>query len=264
MKKIGIYAGIAALVITTAVSYSQVPGAIKKTDGTVIKGKIKWLPASKKYTINNGSTTIEIQPGAVADIKVQAPAGLNAAAKQVNTGSYAVAIPALKKIMQNYSMMQWDKVAAAYLAKAYINSNNAKQALSVCKKIIDIDPTAAYSGDMALYYWEALLAEGRDATLRKNLDAAIAKGNRDGQAKALLMRGNMLSKKNEFKEALVDGYLRVIVLYKKQPDARAEAMYKAINCFTQLGQSSFAENMRQKLISEYPKSDFAQKAKTGV
>ena len=36
MKKIGIYAGIAALVITTAVSYGQVPGAIQKTDGTLV------------------------------------------------------------------------------------------------------------------------------------------------------------------------------------------------------------------------------------
>lgn len=264
MKKIGIYAGIAALVITTAVSYGQVPGAIKKTDGSVIQGNIKWLPASKKYTINTGTTTIEIQPNLVADIKVQTPAGLAAAAQQVNAGSYAAAIPALTKIMQDYTMLQWDKVAAGYLAKAYINSNNAKEALSVCKKVIDIDPTAAYTGDMAPYYWEALLAEGRDATLRKSLDDAVAQGDRDGQAKALVMRGNMLSKKNEFKDALVDGYLRVIVLYKKQPAARAEAMYNAINCFTQLGQSSFAEQMRQKLISEYPKSDFAQKAKTGV
>lgn len=264
MKKIGIYAGIAALVITTVVSYAQVAGAIKKTDGTVIQGKIKWLPASKKYTINSGSTTIEIQPSTVADIRVQKPAGLAVAAKQVDAGSYAVAIPALTKIMQNYTMMQWDKVAATYLAKAYINSNNAKQALSVCKKIIDIDPTVAYAGSMAPYYWEALLAEGRDATLRKYLDEAIAKGDRNGQAKALLMRGNMLSQKNEFREALVDGYLRVIVLYKKQPDARAEAMHKAVNCFNQLGQNSFAEQMRQKLISEYPKSNFAKKAKTGV
>jgi len=264
MNKIGIYAGIAALVITTAVSHGQVSGAIKKTDGAVLQGKIKWLPASKKYTINNGSTTIEVQPNNVADVRVKTPSSLAQAAKQVNAGSYSAAIPVLKKIMADYTMLQWDAVAGAYLAKAYINSNNAKAALSVCKKVIATNPKAAYSGDMAPYYWQALLAEGRDATLKKNLGEAVAKGDRNTQATALLMRGNMFSKKNEFKDALVDGYLRVVVLYKKQPNARAEAMYKSINCFTQLGQSSFAEQMRQKLISEYPKSEFAKKAKTGV
>jgi tetratricopeptide (TPR) repeat protein len=264
MNKIGIYAGIAALVITTAVSHGQVSGAIKKTDGAVLQGKIKWLPASKKYTINNGTTTIEVQPNQVMDVRVKTPAGLSAAVKQMNAGSYAAAIPSLTKIMQQYSMLQWDVVAASYLAKAYVDTNNAKKAMSVCKTIVDINPKAAYSGDMAPYYWEALLAEGRDATLKKYLNQAIAKGNRDAQAAALLMRGNMFSKKNEFKDALVDGYLRVVVLYKKQPTVRAEAMYKSIDCFTQLGQSSFAEQMRQKLISEYPKNEFAKKAKTGI
>ena len=264
MNKIGIYAGIAALVITTAVSQGQVSGAIKKIDGGVLQGKIKWLPASKKYIINNGTTTIEIQPGNVADIRVKQPAALARAAQQVNAGSYSAAVPVLKKIMSEYTMLQWDAVAAAYLAKAYINSNNSKEALSICKKIIDTNPKAAYSGDMALYYWQALLAEGRDATLKKHLGEAVAMGDRDTQATALLMRGNLFSKKNEFKDALVDGYLRVVVLYRKQPEARAEAMYKSINCFTQLGQSSFAEQMRQRLISEYPKSEFAKKAKTGV
>ncbi len=264
MNKIGIYAGITALVITTAVSNGQVPGAIRQVDGGVLRGNIRWLPASKKYTINDGNTTVEILPNNVAEIGVQQPAALEQAIRQVNSGNYSPALPVLTKIMTDYTMLQWDAVAAAYLAKAYINSNNSKEALSVCKKIIDTDPKAAYNSDMAPYYWQALLDEGRDSILKKHLDDAVAMGNRDVQATALLMRGNMFSKKNEFKDALVDGYLRVIVLYRKQPAARAEAMYKAINCFTQLGQSSFAEQMRQRLISEYPKSDFAQKAKTGV
>jgi tetratricopeptide (TPR) repeat protein len=264
MNKIGIYAGITALVITTAVSHGQVSSAIRQVDGSVLQGKIKWLPASKKYTINDGTTTVEVQPGDVADIRVQQPAALAQAVQQVNAENYSAAVPVLKKIMTDYTMLQWDAVAAAYLAKAYINSNNSKEALSVCKKIIDTNPKAAYSGDMAPYYWQALLDEGRDAILSKHLDDAVAMGDRDAQATALLMRGNMFSKKNEFKDALVDGYLRVVVLYRKQPAARAEAMYKSIDCFTQLGQSSFAEQMRQRLISEYPKSEFAQKAKTGV
>ena len=52
------------------------------------------------------------------------------------------------------------------------------------------------------------------------------------------------------KKALVDGYLRVALLYGDAdvgPRLRPEALYKAAKCFEKMGQTSRAANCRSEL-----------------
>ena len=71
-------------------------------------------------------------------------------------------------------------------------------------------------------------------------------------AAALVMRGDIIvSTSNDapdkLKDALRDGYLRVVLMYKDPECARerAEACMKAAQCFDKLGQSARAEKLRQ-------------------
>ena len=60
-------------------------------------------------------------------------------------------------------------------------------------------------------------------------------------------------------EALRDGYLRVVLLYRSEKEVLPEALYKAGKCFEKAGQASRAEQMRNELKKDFSASPWAQK-----
>lgn len=244
---------------------AQINGTILTTDNKTVQGQIRWMAAAKKYVIlatRPGSATtieLELQPSQVARITVPQPKELGPAVQAVRAGSVVAAIPVLEKIIRDYAMLQWDEVAARALAEAQMANNNPAGAVKACEVVIANNPEAAYMGEMAIVYWQALLKSDRSAKLSGLLDEAIKKGGREASASALILRGDMLMDKKQPRDALKDGYLRVVVLYENVRAAQPEALFKAAKAFDALQQNPNAEKMRTLLRTKYPSSDFVKK-----
>jgi len=245
-------------------SSADVPGQITKTSKQKITGQIRWQPAYKQYVITTADNVlVKVSPREVAGIRVKIPENLEKAANLVSQGKQTVAIPELEKIVKDYAMLQWDVVAGKYLIMAHLKNNDAKKAAAVGGQIVADNPEAGYNKDLAPPYWEALVATEKFTELRKLLDEAAGKGEREVQAIAMIRRGDMDRKKEKFKEALVDGYLRVAYFYRSQKAVQPEALYKGAECFQALGQHAYAEKLRKRLLSEYPNDPYTARVRAG-
>jgi len=214
-------------------------------------GDVKWHARDKKYVVEKGKITKEFRLADVTEIDVAKPAGFDKAVQMVEGGQGSAAIPALTKIVSEYRMLKWDKMAGRYLALAHLAAGNAQKAYEACQPIVSEDKSAAYSGDLAAAYWQALLKLGKTDQLEGLLKKAAASGDRSSSAAALVMRGDMIvaassDQPTELRRALTDGYLRVVLMYQDAACARerAEACLKAAQCFDKLGQSARAEQLR--------------------
>ncbi len=251
MKKTAVIKSLAmGLAAFAAAEAFAIQGAVS-TETETFAGDVKWHARDKKYVIQKGKITKEFKPADVTSLDIPKPQGYDKAVQMVESGQGSAAIAVLAKIVGEYRMMQWDKPAGRYLALAHLAAGNAQKAYDACEPIVSEDKTAAYSGDLAAAYWQALLKLGKSEQLEKLLKDASTKGNRQSSAAALVMRGDMIvSSSNdapeELKRALRDGYMRVVLMYQDAECTRerGEAMLKAAQCFDKLGQSARAENLR--------------------
>jgi len=265
--KTSTHTGIVALAVTliTSAAMAQIQGVITTPEGRKIEGTIKWKIREKAYGIvaKGGNVELEMAPANIADIQVPRPKELDAAIASIQSGNAGAAVPVLEKLSSEYLMLQWDTVATRYLAEAHVKAGNADQALKVCEKVIAANPDAAYLGEMAPAYWQALLKLDRTSKVEDLMAKAIKSGDRAASAQALIMRGDVIlaagDTNDNAKKALRDGYLRVVTLYKSEKAAQPEALYKAAKCFDKLGQSSRADQMRTTLKSDFGSSEWARK-----
>lgn len=260
---------VTALTALAAIS-APIQGTVL-TEGDAKTGLVKWNQRSKSYTVSQkqGSAMIdsEITLAEVTGLNIAKPANIDAAIAQVQKGQGASAIGVLAGIVKEYNHLQWDKIAGRYLVDAYLAANKGDEALKAAQAIISSDPTAAYVGELAPAYWQALLQLNQKTKLEALLVKAAASGDRFSSGAAFILRGDIIMKDgNESidaaKKALADGYLRVVLMYTDKPvDAqlRPEALYKAAACFDKLGQSSRSEAMRGELKKNYAASLWAQK-----
>ncbi len=246
-----------------------VQAQVQHVNGTVIKGKLRWLPASRKYaviSVSEGGREIEQQwsPSEVAKMQVAAPQGWQALIKQASTSPDA-ALPKLNSIIREYKMLQYDEAAAYYAASIYMQKNQAEEALKICEEIIKEKPSAGSTSVMAPVYWKAMLETGKTGggRLEKMLDEAVASAPRTVAAMALIARGDLYKKEGRSRDALKDGYLRVALLFSTEKGPHAEALYKASEVFDELHQTSHADKMRQTLLSRHADSEYAKKLRGG-
>jgi hypothetical protein len=135
-----------------------------RTETDSKKGDIKWQSRSKSYAVSfkKGNTMVsaEYPLGDVVELDIEKPAGYDKAVENVKRGNGAAAIGVLTKVVQEYKMLVWDKPAGRYLVEAYISANNAQKAFEIATSIINEDKSAAWKGDLAPAYWQALLKLG--------------------------------------------------------------------------------------------------------
>lgn len=250
MKKI--FLAVAAAVLSTQAW--AVKGTLV-TETEKLTGEIKWQSRSKLYTVSimRGKTPIQMERRLqdVVRLEIPVPPGYEKAVSQVESGVGQQAVAALTKIVSEYRMLNWDRPAGRYLALAHLAAGNARKALDVCMGVIADDKDAAYMGDIAPAYWQALLKLGRVEQLEGLLKKAVSCDDRPSSAAALVMRGDIiLSGSNDapdkLRQALIDGYLRVVLLYQDAAcrRERIEALNKAAGVFDKLGQSARAEMLR--------------------
>ena len=252
--------------VATAAAFGAVTGTITTENGDSLKGVIRWSARDKAYAVAKGNTEIQVKPIDVAELNIDKPAGYDAAIEKISKGQGAAAAADLQKIVKEYQHLQWDKLAGRYLAEAYVAAGKPSDALSACQDIIKADPDAAFKGDLAPAYWSALLALDKKNALNSALEKAAKGEDAFSRGAALIMRGDIVLKEGKesndaAKQALLDGYLRVVYLYNKDPEVAAklqpEALYKAALCFEKLGQSGRADFMRTELKRTYASSPWA-------
>ena len=253
----------ALLLAAGAAQALDVTGSLVTQDGKSFTGVIKWRASAHVYVISTGKIDLEFPPAQIKEMSIPEPAGYKEAVKAVQEGHPQQAIPVLERIAQDYAMLQWDEPAARSLAEAYLSSGDTAGALRACDKVISAKPDAAYAGEMAPLYWQALLKSGKTSKLEDLLDQAVKTGAPEAAAFALIMRGDALTAKGDFKAALKDGYLRVVTLYRAVRGAQPEALFKAAKAFEQLNQPTRADTMRKQLLTEFGSSDWANQVKGG-
>jgi tetratricopeptide (TPR) repeat protein len=248
-------------------TYAQVDGRITiKGSDKAISGKIRWSPAEKAYEVvrqdTGRSTRVPLRN--VKRLRVSRPSGLDAAVKKVRDKSYdGPHIEELRKIVSVYQMLEHDMRAAAYLAEAQLATGNARQAAATCRKVKENRTTLELSGEFVRVYWRTLLEEQNYTVLQQEIKETIEQGSRPAAAVAQLMRGDIDMRKGMFEKALVDGYLRTVILFDDVSTVQPEALYKASQCFDELGDSINAEKMRKKLLAAYPDSNYSKNIQTG-
>ena len=261
---IALCALLTACVALPALAKDTPTGTITTANGST-RGSIRWKNAAKEYVLTNDKKmTVTYKADEVESVNIDRPASLDGAIKKVQTNSgLAAAIATLEEIAKDYSHLTYDQEATGWLAKGYLLQGNAAKAISACEAVIRDNPEAAYKGATAVAYWEALIKDGKSAKLNILLDKAIASGDKDAAATALVKRGDAAmargSARANCEEALRDGYLRVILLYADpSSDAYAEALYKGAKAFEGMSQSSQANRLREQLKQECPTSSWAR------
>jgi tetratricopeptide (TPR) repeat protein len=242
---------------------ADVPGRITTTDGRQLQGDVRWQPVQKQYvlTIKQGNlpVVLNLSPAQVADVRVAPPPGWNELLTTIRDGRAAQAVPQLEKVVKDYAMLQYDVVAGQVLAQVHLRENRAADALRVAEAVIASKPEAGTTSDLAPVYWEAMLATGRTGRLAPALEEAIKSAPRPVAARAHTLRGDLLKSEGRPRDALKDGYLRTITLFRDVRDAQPEALFKAAVAFEELQQVQYAESMRQRLLSGFADSDYAKR-----
>ena len=258
----------AALCVPTD-ARANAPAKIKLASNpdTILEGTLRWVASTKEYVFTRNGSTIDsrYKPEQIIDKQVTPPAGIAALANQARGSTPDQALPGLLKIVDDYKMLNWDIEASAVAAYIYALKNNNDAIIKLAEKVCADNSAAAVTSKLAPYYWEALIKTGKTAggKLNKWLDDAVATAPAAIAAKALITRGDILKKENRAKDALKDGYLRVALLYMTEKDANAEALYKASVAFDELGQTPYAEKMRQRLIATHKNSPWVGKLQGG-
>ena len=267
MKKI--LAAIALSVSATVFAAAgDIMGTITDAQGPH-KGIVRYSLKSKTYfvtTKQNGAVMeAEIAPADVTEMDIAAPAGWDQAVANVEKGRAAASINYFAGIVKQYNHLQWDLRAARYLADAYLAAGNADKALESCTAVVRADPETAYKGELAPIFWKVLVKLGKKDQLEKLLVKAATSGDRYSSGAALIGRGDLILAGGEsadsLRAALVDGYLRVALMYtdgKIAEQLRPEALAKSAQCFEKIGQAGRADQLRGELKRLYPNSPWAK------
>jgi len=257
---VGIFIMIAGMT-TCLASGPHLATLIKNNSGRAT-GNVRYLASAKAYEIHmkGGKGTQRVMAADVRKVilKTQPPA-LNTAIANVKRGNYAAAIAPLKKIKTDYEMFGPDVTAAQYLAMAYLKLNKASEASRLCKSVMLSNPDAINDPQFAGVYWDALLAEKKYSTLKRLLGDIIKTGTHETAAVALVKRGDVLMAEGDSKAALLDGYLRTILMFQDVKAIQPEALYKAMKAHKAVNEHNYAEKWRKQLLAGYPTSEYAKK-----
>jgi hypothetical protein len=223
---------------------------------------VRWSRRENVYQVTRSGrseTSFPIPPDRIQQLNVPAPGGLDAAIDLVTNGDRGEAFRFLETVLSDFAMLNWDIRAAATLAAAHLKDGKLPQAIDICKTIERGYAGRALPPPFYDTYWSALAADGRLPDLEKSVSAAIAAGTPRTAALAAMKRGDIYKGREDWREALISGYLRIIALHVDQRDMLPEALFKAAECFTAMGRHQHADQMRTQLRTGFPQSEYARR-----
>jgi len=243
----------------------NVPGQLRvRSSNATYNGTIRWKGAEKKYEITTERGTFSVDANDVI-INITRPPALDKAVVDLREGRFGSVVSGLTPIFPNYINFPFDEEIASVLANALTAQRKADDAIKICERVTAARPEAGYRGGMVSAYWNALLALNRTEKLNDLLEKAIKTGDAPAMAQACVLRGDMILNVAspttlDHRTALVDGYMRVILIYPREGRAALpEALYKAARSFDRIGQSARAQKYRAQLLAEFPDSEWASK-----
>ncbi len=267
MKKHVLVMSIATtlMLLATQSAQAQATGYLIMNDAnsTQVGGLISWRGGSRQYEIRDPrkpTVARSVSADQVREVRVKKPAPMDAAIRAVSEGRFSGPhIATLEKIVKQYEMLQHDMTAGAALARAYVESGKPAQTEELYGKIKASRTVAELPGELVSAYWDALLKLNKNSILTREIDVTLRKGSRGAVAVAYILKGDIAKKEGKLETALIDGYLRTVVLYRDQKSAQPEALYKAYLSFQELNQVTYAEKMRKKLVEAFPRSSYTLK-----
>lgn len=256
-----VLAAAAVSALSTA-AFANVDAVITKHNGQSIRGQVTWKGSMKVYSVKNADGVVFQVPA--RDVRrvmpVTPPSGLKQAISNVRAGRPAAAISTLESIRKKYARMHYDVIATEWLAEAYYKNNNAPKAIDVIEGLMDSG--GSLSAKLMDLYSKSLMKKKDFEKLKRVLTSIIETGSREAAAIAQVKRADIDRERGDNTTALVDGYLRTIVLYREVEEIQPEAVYKAMLAFKDRGQHTHAEKMRKILLEQYPGSSYSQKVRT--
>ncbi len=218
---------------------------------------IEWRGADKQYRLTTAQSVLPVALKDVDHLEVDRPADFDKAAKMVEAGQNAAAIPILKAIEDKYEMLVWDAQAAGLLGRAYIAQKDFSRAADAIETVLKRSKPETVPLTTLRAYWEALAGLKRNEDLRKALDAAIGQGTRPAAAQAYLVRAGVEKAAGKTEEAAAD-YLKIVLLFDNLNEVQAEALAGAAETLEAL-KDPRAQELRTRLVKEFPSSPFAAK-----
>jgi len=168
----------------------------------------------------------------------------------------------LRRVKKEYQFLGWDQRASLMLARVYLPLKQFDDSAREYEALFAAQPKFKTVPKERAYYMQALLGAGRIDEVAKMIDEDIASGSREAAARAQVVRGDMKAASGQYEEALLD-YLRTAILFKAQTTVLPEATYKAAVALKKLNDPRAAEYF-QKVMNEFPTSEFAELAREGV
>lgn len=262
---------LAALCLASSIASAAEPRVlIVTTEGNrQYNGTARWMPVQKQFVVNyqQGGTamTAELSPDQIAwdKLKVAEPENwksLGAAVVGIKGDDKVPAkvIADLEGVMKDYAMLEYDVKAARELLRIHLREKRPADAMRVANDLLFVRPDAASASDAAPLIWDAMMQTKKTDNLEALLSQAVQQGSRAVAAQASLVRGDLLRAEGRDRDALKDGYLRVITLFKAERALQPTALYKAALAFDALQEVQYAEKMRQDLLGKYADSDEAK------
>lgn len=266
MKKRIITGLLAALVISgiaAAEAAAQTPPYVRLKTGQVIEGTGIRAKLDGSITIDKEGVSRTFTADQVAEAVAARPNEYVQAQKLIASGSIDQAIPLLEQITREYRRLGWDIQAQKVLGDALLKNGDAAGAVAAFEKLFRSSPEAETAPDVALGYFEALIANGQYDKVGRKADEFAASGSREHAAKAQIIRGDVKAAQGQLDEALLD-YLRTAYYFKKQGEAAAEGFLKAAETLEKLKDNTRARELYQKVVEQYPGSAAAQKARAKI
>lgn len=197
----------------------------------------------------------------IEGLRIPKPADFDKYAREVRSGSASPeAIRGLENIAFQYKMLVWDVQAYLLLFPAYLKDNNTANIKKICDDYERV--TSTVPDALQGYFWKALLEARQYARLKRALTDAIENGSRPVAAMAHLVRGDLYVDEGKKTDALIEGYFRVIILFKDVKGVQAEALFKAWRTLKSMSDPR-ANKFLQRLVDEFPESPYSRESRKG-
>lgn len=168
------------------------------------------------------------------------------------------AIPELQKIIREYANLDWDLRAMAKLAEAQVAAGKAEDGVATYEDLFR-KSEAASASEIRWDYYQALIGAKRYNKVEVALKKEMASKSRSDAAHAQILRGDVLLNQGDIQGAAMD-YLKTVLLFQKESDVQAEALYKAGDALKRMKDPRADDQFRQ-VVQDYTDSPWAAKAR---
>ncbi len=240
--------------LTQAVPF-VINSAGSQIDGTAIRS----APDGTVSLITAQGRTLTFRAGTYRRAHTDKPKEMDQVESMVKTGNWNGAVVTLRQIQKQYRFLGWDLRASRMLVRIELAQKNYASAVEEYEKLFAAQPQLKTVPAERANYMKALLGVGRIKETAVLVNEDIVSGSREAAARAQVIRGDMKAAAGQYNEALLD-YMRTAILFSEQTVVLPEATYKAAAALKKLNDPR-AKKYFQKIILEFPESEFAKRAK---